>query len=72
MTRITAWISLLFGVYTIAYAIFAKRFVGNAELPLTQDERNRLLEIKPSVRARFAGVCLGIAFCMYGIYGLIH
>jgi hypothetical protein len=72
MTKMTAWIAILFGMHTVAYAIFARSFVGNAELPLTEDERNALVKKRPSVLARIAGVCLGLAFCAYGMYSLFR
>jgi hypothetical protein len=63
---------LAFGIHTIAFAMLADRFVGNAELPLTKQERYRLLSSRPSVRERIFGVCFCTACCVYGIYNLIH
>ncbi len=70
--KITAWISILFGLHTVAFAIFASHFVGNAEHPLTKEERNGLLKEKPTFWHRVAGVAFGIVFCLYGAYVLLH
>jgi hypothetical protein len=70
MMRLEAWISLLFGLHTMVYSIVARRFVGNAELPLTEEERNRLLAKRPSLWLRVVGVCIGMVFCAYGLYSL--
>lgn len=73
MAKVTAWISILFGLHTVGYAIFADTFEGYAELPLPpKGERDRLSKEKPSVWARVGGVLLGLAFCAYGVYGLYH
>jgi hypothetical protein len=70
MTRLTAWISLLFGLHTAVYSLAASRFIGNAELPLTEEERNDLLRKRPSRWLRLVGFCIGTAFCAYGLYNL--
>jgi hypothetical protein len=72
MMKITAWISILFGLHAIALAIFAIYFIGNAENPLTKEERDGLLKGKPNFWHRVAGIGLGIIFCLYGAYVLMH